>query len=350
MKILFVQNSLLGHRLDYVKYLSSNACFESISLSNETSGLLNCRQIAYTPPCKNPFFAYIKWLKEIKKIAKSEKADIIHFLDGDQLYRYFGFGLRFLKTPIIITYHHMRFDFLRNISIKRLFSLSKTGVVHTENLLNSLHGMGIKNAQKIEYPYFSSDNISDTLTAKTNYGIPSDKKCISMIGGLTEYKGVNYLLEAMDKVNVPFTLCIAGAPFDYTEEYITNAVKNYRENTVLKLHRLSDTEYTDLISASDIMVFPYKKTFNGASGPMIAAVWQRKPVIGSDFGSMGQVITDNRLGKTFQCENSDDLARVITDAITNGLEWNETAEKFREKLTPEIFADEYLGLYEKYSH
>lgn len=84
---------------------------------------------------------------------------------------------------------------------------------------------------------------------------------------------------------------------------------------ILNLKWLSREEYIDSIVASDYIILPYTREFNGASGPLAEGVVANKVIIGSNYGSLGKIITENELGYTFEVENSEDLANVIDNAL-----------------------------------
>lgn len=351
MKVLFVETSLEGHRTVYLKNLCGGN-FESVALLPEKCGELSCRQFVYekTDYCvSRSFGSYRSWINEIKEVAEKENCDVIHFLCGDYLYRYFGCGLKKLKQKTVVTFHHMAFDTPKRISVKRIFAGIDTGIVHTESLLERLKALGISNAAQIEYPCFNSiDAGSEQISAadaKKALGIPENAVCLTVLGTLNSYKGIELLLQALDAVKQEFVLCIAGYPRDITEEKIREATANYADRTVLMLHRLSEDEYIKTVIASDILVLPYLRSFDGASGPLTDAVWHRKPVIGADHGSMGDIIRRRELGLTFASENVDALTEALNKALENGLGWTDKAETFRKMLDPGEFVRANEKLY-----
>lgn len=347
MKVLYVETNLRGHRINYLKTLSENA-INAVALVPEFCSEICCEQIVYkrTKFCsKHNFYNYLSWIKEIRKVSRDVKADIIHFLCGDSLYRFFGIGLNLLNAKIVVTYHHMLFNFLRTLSIKRIYSQISFGVVHTEYLYRELLNKSISNSGKIEYPCFCDSVLFDSKIAKDKMGIPNDRKCLMILGGTQKYKGLDILLDALKNVTAPFCLCITGVIRDFDEKYIIENIESYKDNVILHLERLSDEEYITALAATDIMVLPYRNGFDGASGPMIDAVWNRKYIVGANHGSMGNIISKYELGVTFLSESVNDLTRVLNETLNKDIIWGDKAELFRKELEPKQFIASYMQVY-----
>lgn len=346
-KILYVDTSLLGHRIYYLKALTG--AINSIALLPQKSEDLTCQQIlmhsGYNQ--KRSLITYLKWIQEIRDAVKKYDIGIVHFLCGDELYRYFALGLSNISVPIVVTYHHMLFGGLRTISLKRIFSKSQFGIVHTEHLKKKLNCLGINNAVQIEYPVFIKQTIISPDRAKKKLNIPQDIPCIACLGGTSEYKGLDILLDALNKVNKPFHLLVAGRPICYSEEFIQENAKKYIQNVTLRLKLLSEDEYECALSAADILVLPYRFIFDGASGPMIEGVWNRKYIVGAGHGSMGEIIRKHHLGRTFETENPGSLADVLNDALSSGTEWSKEAEEFRTMLSVDFFLMRNRNVYSK---
>lgn len=344
MKILYVDISLSGHRVKYMNALAKEN--ESVLLIPERCESFSEKQYVMTSGYdqKRTLTNYWKWIQEIKRIVKTERIDVVHILCGDVLYRFFGLFLKSIPAKVVVTYHHMLFTKVRVLSMKRIFAASY-GVVHTDSLLAGLRKCGIRNSSKIEYPVFMHEVTITKDEAKKKIGLPMNKPCIVIMGGTQRYKGLDILLEALNEVTVPFTLYITGVEREFNREYILEHSKKYADSTVLHLVRLSEEEYAEAIAAADLLVLPYRFEFDGASGPMIDGVWNRKYVVGSDHGSMGTIIKKHHLGETFKTEDPEDLARVLNTVLPDIPAWSDEAECFRNELTEGKFTENYRILY-----
>lgn len=335
MKILYYDNFLSGHHKDYLQALLRPNSNVMLPLNNELNN--------YIKITKKKYYHQIN---EISSIAKVHNIQILHFLSADVFLKYFGFKLEKLKNiKIIMTFHHIRITFLRKNAYRKIAKKIDYIIVHTKYCKKQLNQIGINNVIYIAYPKFNV--LSENKDAKQYLGIVKDKPVIACIGGTREDKGLDILLEALQVVEQPFHLLIAGKEEDFSNRFIKAKISDYKEKATCILKFLSDEEFNICVNAADIICLPYKKTFNGASGPLTEGVWFRKTIIGPNHGSLGEIIKENELGYTFESENVRDLTRVINIALTREYKWSEKAERYRETLKTERFVEAYNNLYKK---
>ena len=344
MKIFFIDTVLDGHHLSYLKQLHRNEIYESVYFIPNHVENLDSKQYIYDEKY-NLFnvIDYYHWLKDIKKIIKYEKPDIIHFLYGDRFYRFFGIGLSMFKDyKTIVTFHQTRKSLLHKISLKNIFSLIDIGIVHTESLINELGLIRINNVVQIDYPDFNDNkNLIDQKNAREILGINTKNEILLALGGTRNDKGLDILLEALNYVSQPFHLLIAGAEQDFNEEYIKKKIEKYRGQVTLKLKYLSEEELNLCLQAADYIVLPYKKIFDGASGPLVEGVGLRKIIVGPNHGSLGEIIRKNKLGPSFEAENIKSLSNAISRVLKKEFYWNELAENYRLKIHKDNFSNKY---------
>lgn len=356
MKTLLVGLSADGHRKQYLEYIAKviDQDDNAILLCPETcinDFDIACKRIMKTKfEGKRTLIQYFLMLFQIKKIAIEEKVDIIHFLEGDEIYRFFGLGLEmFLRFRVVITFHHLYTDTWRNFAIKLIMSKIDCSVVHTK-LLAEYYSSAVKKAliKHIEYPVFDYDKllaISPSI-AKKEYSLPLDKKIVGLLGGTQRYKGYHFLLENLGdlkKENIHFFF--AGVERDYTYNQIKDALeKNTVEGTIV-LRKLTSYEFRCAVQACDIILLPYGREFNGASGPLAEGACAEKLIIGSDYGSLGSLICDNHIGYTFEVENGKDLINVLNQVEEKEYKYDEVAKKYQKSLRPEFFGEAYLKIY-----
>ena len=294
------------------------------------------------------FVEYYKLITAVIKIANEEKPDCIHIQCGDNFYRFFGIGFSKLKkyNPII-TFHHMKRSKLRDISLRRIFNNIFCGVVHTVALKKMLIEMNIKNVEHIEYPQFCESETVDPLMARNKLGLRPEVPILLALGATREDKGLGILLEALKYVKQDFQLLIAGQEADYTKEYINKQTESYADKVTCLLKFLNDDEFSMCLSAADFVVLPYKKCFDGASGPLGEGVIHGKAIIGPDHGSLGDIIRRNHLGYTFEAENASALSVILSKALVSHFTQDESYSKYQEELNPEHFLKKYHVLFER---
>lgn len=346
MKILFVDTTLDGHHLQYLK---------SLTQSKEHEYIVAVGECCYLPKVKNyqlshstlSLIPYIRWLCTLRKIVKIEKPDIIHILNGDALYRFLGLLLKmvFSKTPTIITFHHLRKDMLHVIALKRIMKIVDFGVVHTNEIKRFIEKNSIRNIVHIEYPQFNTFTDISKSECCEILDIPSDVPVLLSLGGTRYDKGLDLLLSALNKVECNFILLIAGVEVDFNRDYIEKMVNQYSSKVKLLLKYLSDKEMSVCLGASDVIVLPYREIFDGASGPLGEGVAMKKIIVGPSHGSLNDIIINNHLGYTFQTENIKDLGYVIEKALAEKFEYDLTALEYRSQLSTEVFREKYQILY-----
>lgn len=350
MKILYIDIGTIGHHLPYVKSFANNpACDKVVILPNRIDGI-DCEQIVFNQPidlASRKFWGYLKVIRAIKSVADQHHVDIIHFLYGDALNRFFGFGLSmFRKYRLVASFHNLKKGFLHRLSAYLIFRKIKCGIVHTQFISDELLRLGIKNSKHIYYPVFDKEiQIPSKNEIRAALDLPKDVMILSAIGGTRVDKGLDILLEALKHVTGPFHLIIAGAEEYFKRDMIERSIETYKESVTICLHYLSKQALLEYIEASDAIVIPYRKIFNGASGPLTEGVWFRKTIIGPNHGGLGEMIEKHQLGLTFEAENTEDLTKVIQHYLTNGFAWNEGGENYRKNIVPEHFIAEHMRVY-----
>lgn len=346
MKILYVEMSLAGHRANYLRTLANHN--DSVCIVPSILDGLNSKQVIIKSGFdkKISIMRYCSFIHEIRQLAYKEKVDVIHVLSGDVFYRFFGLGLRKLAVPTVITFHHMSFEGIKMSSIKRIISSIRCGIVHTDYQYSVLDEHRINNVRKIEYPIFVVGDILEIKEAKHKLNIPKDVFVLSFIG-TQRYKGLEVLLEALKYVNRNFLLLITGVERDIKKEDIDRMIRGYADKVRIDLHYLKDEEYHEVLQATDAVVLPYRREFDGASGLMIDGISLGKCIIGSDHGSMGTIIKKHNLGSTFKTGDYKDLAKKVEEAIDGQLSWSAEAEEFRKMIGVERFIKEYRSVYQE---
>lgn len=346
MKIMYVEIATTGHRIPYIKALTEDPSNEVVVLLPERVETLTCKQIVCRSDVKNRSFSTHKeWISEILKAAKEESPDVIHFLTGDVFYKFFGFGLNKLKkyNPIL-TFHSVKTSFLQKISLRVISGLARNLVFHSEFMKNQAESFGIKNAVHIEYPVFGGKSC-DKNEAKGYFNLKTDIPVIGCVGGTRYDKGLDILLESLKTVKEPFQLLVAGKEEHFVEAFIKEETATYSENVHLALKFLSDEELMYAMNATDIVVLPYRKMFNGASGPLGEGVALCKCIVGPDHGNLRDTIEKNHLGFTFESENTTSLSAVLSDALKNKFIPDEDYVNYKNLLSVSAFKEGYNKLY-----
>lgn len=339
---MYVDTSVGGHHLIYVNHLLQIAPEESFAVLPEGDETAEGRVVKLPIKGIRRPMDYQKWMKALHRIAKKERPDIVHFLDGDTMMRYFGLGLHgFESARLVITFHHLFPGRLREISMRRMLSRAAAGVFHTEEIERTVTGYGCTNTRLIPYPCFLKTSMQEGGSYHHTPPI------LLALGGTRYDKGLDILLEALKKVQSPFHLIVAGKEEDFDRAYIEEQTADYLERPELVLRFLEEEEVLHFLQKADIIVLPYRKVFDGASGPMNEGIYLGKTIVGPDHGSLGSLIERQHVGYTFAGEDREALASCLEKALQNPRQYDETAKKAQRELLPELFRERYRRLYEE---
>ncbi|QFS90667.1 GDP-mannose:glycolipid 4-beta-D-mannosyltransferase precursor [Mycobacterium sp. THAF192] len=106
---------------------------------------------------------------------------------------------------------------------------------------------------------------------------------VLFFGKIKPYKGVIELLDAAEDVSLPYAhLRIVGYPTEEMRENIINSLAKPNRcgaKVSVDLRILSDEELAHEISASDLVVLPYRDAGNGNSGAAILALSLDRPIL-----------------------------------------------------------------------
>lgn len=339
MKVLYCDIVLDGHHKSYLKTLSDHQekCITVIPQKEE--GIRNQMIVHYKD--------YYTYTRRLLALMADTKCDSIHFVYGDCFLRQlFKQPKDFREKIIIMTLHHIEMSFFRKKVYQYWFKRITVGIVHTAYMKDQLNAIGIKNVVHIEYPKQSVVMTLSHSQIKKHLGLPDGVPILGCLGGTRSDKGLDILLDVLSKIASPFHLVIAGKEEDITKDMITKKIVSYHDQVTLDLSFLSDDLFNQYLNAVDFIVLPYRKVFNGASGPLTEGVWLRKTIIGPNHHSLGDIIIKNQLGYTFEAENHKSLEHVLEKALTEKWLWHEKAEKYRDTLNVEHFIEEHHKLYE----
>lgn len=347
MKIAYVDTSVDGHHVSYLSALVESNGAESVLILPQMVEMTACRQRIFKnkEPKKRSAKAFWKWIREVSAIVEEEKPDIVHFLYADTFYRFFGLGLHlFKKYRTILTLHWAKDGRLGRLSSKALGKCVDHVVVHSAYIKRYLESCGVKNAVHIEYPCFNRCSATKEEGCKY-WSLSEEIPVIACVGHTRPDKGLDILLEALNGVNKPFQLLVAGKEDAFDRAFIEEKAKKYLDRVHLCLRYLSDEEVGYAFAACDIVVLPYRRIFNGASGPLGEGVCNGKCIVGANHGNLGDTISRNHLGYTFETENVAALTCALEQALSGAFFMDDAYLQYRQSLEVGRFTEDYGRLY-----
>lgn len=248
-------------------------------------------------------FKYIKMIHQ-------ENPDVIHCIEEWNLW--LGFILFFIKKfPIITTIHDVNPHYgTRKIdkNIAKYFHIkfSDSLIVHGSNAKAELktnkechiipHG---------DYSFF-------TKFKKGN--IVEEKNTVLFFGRIEEYKGLIYLIEAINRISeyLPdIKLIIAGSGEFSKYEKIMKNEKNFEVHNRF----IADEEVPNFFQRSNFVILPYIEGTQTGIIPIAYAF--KKPVIVTDVGSIPEVVENGKTGFIVPHKNELELEKAIMKLLQN---------------------------------
>jgi glycosyltransferase involved in cell wall biosynthesis len=127
------------------------------------------------------------------------------------------------------------------------------------------------------------------------------------VGRLHSTKGIETLLAAWDREDVPLKLRIAG------DGPLRDAVKACcaRRSAVKYLGYVAGDEILRLMRSAKLMIFP-SQWYEGFPKTIAEALACGLPIVASKLGAMAEIVEDEVTGKLFEPGNVEDLLRQVT--------------------------------------
>lgn len=153
-----------------------------------------------------------------------------------------------------------------------------------------------------------------------NMDLRPEKPLILAVGRLVEKKGLKYLLEAAEIIknrNVNFLVNIVGSGPLY--EDILNEIRSKNLNEFVKIlgdnNGLSNEETLVHFKSASVFAFPSIQTedgdVDGVANVLMEAGIFKTPVVTTDAGGIGEIISDGVTGLVVSQKNSQELADKI---------------------------------------
>jgi glycosyltransferase involved in cell wall biosynthesis len=174
-----------------------------------------------------------------------------------------------------------------------------------------------------------------TGVARDRLNLPADDAIFLFFGTLGYAKGPDLLGRALRTVDRDVTVVYAGSEGTFggadIERWRSESPSNVR--VVSRLGFVPEADVYPYFTAADVLVLPYRRRY-GISGPLRRACMVQTPVIGSANTDVGEIITANGLGATFEYGSPKALAETI-DSIVPSETFSEQIASYSEQITTE---------------
>jgi D-inositol-3-phosphate glycosyltransferase len=237
-------------------------------------------------------------------------------------YRLLGKKIVFTAHNVNIAKRDSRDSFANRASLRIQYNLAHHIFVHTERMKSELLTDFAVPESKTSVIPFGINNTSPTTSITTNearqrLGISAGDKTALFFGQIAPYKGLVYLIAALNQVlrnGANCRLIIAGevkkGHAEYWEE-VQRQIAHYGvgNQIIERIAHIPDEQVELYFKAADVLVVPYVHIFQ--SGVPFLAYSFGLPVIATDVGSLRRDIVDGTTGFVCRSEDPSDLARTI---------------------------------------
>jgi len=135
--------------------------------------------------------------------------------------------------------------------------------------------------------------------ARKKLGLPHDKRILLFFGLIRDYKGLDWLIKAMKKLDDRYILVAAGEVYGDETEYIKLAEKEGVSDRCKFFFRyIDDPEVATFFSAADVNVLPYK---SATQSGILSIAWHFElPVIVTRTGSLAADVESYKMGRVVE--------------------------------------------------
>lgn len=383
-RILLFDTDLRGHHADYLSYLidyhQQNSNFQLIIATDER--LIKVFEKKYESQVNQLVFAGISEAEitdlhsqNIFKRSYNEWQLFCRFTKEYQVtqgllmyFDVFQIGLLFgLKPPCPVSGIYFRPDFhyktigwkaklntirkkwmLRQILNKpflnTVFSLDKSAVEVIKPLSRKAKVLPVSDPVR---SYKVSEDEVGSLREKL--GLNKHKKTFLLFGFLDERKGIEKAISALKLLDLSdlqnIQLLLVGVILPEYRKQIEESIRELPEEVIMKtvFDEIKGAEIQRYFEISDYILALYQHHV-GMSQIVIRAAISQKPLIASDYGLMGKIVSEKALGITIDSTDPEKIAEAFTTAIKNGVSADEVAMKvLAEENSETTFAKAIFG-------
>jgi glycosyltransferase involved in cell wall biosynthesis len=220
------------------------------------------------------------------------------------------------KTKVLFLCHNIvghESSFLGSTINRIVLKLGNYFIVHSEDEGKALSK--IKPRSKISVTYHPIydvffENRVDVQFAREKLHL--DGNVILFFGFVREYKGLNYLLNAMPTIlkHITVRLMIAGEFWQDKKVYI-DMIQRLKLHTFVVIHDqyIPNEEIPKYFASANVLVAPYRSVTG--SGIIQMAFGAGLPVITTNVGNLNKIVDEGVTGYIVQPEDSNALANAV---------------------------------------
>jgi beta-1,4-mannosyltransferase len=148
---------------------------------------------------------------------------------------------------------------------------------------------------------------------RDRFGISPDTALLVCAGQIRDYKGFETALDVLNYLEDVHLLIAGESVREYDLDRLKAVVDTYPSATLLP-YRLSDQEFSDVVSAADLVVLPYRRVTG--SGALLAALTLGTAVVASDLAFFREIMSGrSNAGALFSVGNVGEMIDAIRSTL-----------------------------------
>ncbi len=172
----------------------------------------------------------------------------------------------------------------------------------------------------------------DHLCCRRSLGLPADAFVVLVYGAIDHRKCLDLLLPGIAQVDPKHNvvLVIAGVQDPRLRSSLLQgeaATRLRRQLRLVEFDRFVNGKEEEMLFTSADVVWIYYRDQYGSSGVLVRAGQYSKPVIASDNGLTGRIVTDERCGLVVAKPEPEALSQMVVDLATHPLSLRKMAER-----------------------
>ncbi len=183
----------------------------------------------------------------------------------------------------------------------------------------------------------------DKVFIKPNFSVPAKTKVtgeilpqFAFVGRLDGYKGIRVLMKAWKRYEAgggdhQLIICGNGEQMEWVERYVT---ANKLANVVIK-GQVPNAQVKEIVARSKALIMP-TQLYEGFPMTLVEAFSVGTPVIASDIGNAGRLVTDEVTGLKFKHDSAEELADAINRMSNMAIDREVIRKEYATKYTQDI--------------
>ncbi|PNY79782.1 glycosyltransferase [Deinococcus koreensis] len=314
--------------------------------------------------------ANIRFFREALRLAKAERADVIHLLYLDSFTQSWLLALLLSQhmlssVRVRATLHWLYFlrrykaeggspqsEAAHLLIVRALGMLRVRILVHSRGLAGQLTDKA-PHLRVDTVPYFAESGTYSAAARVTlrdsvrhRFSIPEGASALLAFGGTRQDKGIDLAIRALALLPDQYHLMVVGAARAFDAQSLIDMAEDcgVSRRTHFLLEHVPDEDVESYFIAADCVILPYRRVFAGQSGPLLIAAALGIPVVASDIGVLAETVSEYCLG--LLCAPEDVVALASTIERLPSVSLSPATGRFMQDHSPARFTQATLASYD----